>query len=140
MSRNKKIGIFVWGLGLILSNMLLFCLSRELTPTVWITFGFVWLAFLSALAFQLLCWKQMADSDEQILHISTLVTSYAYMGAQIPLCVVFSVCSVAIPWKTALLIHTVLLILAWLIIIASLTGNDHIRKVNGRQKDHHMRL
>ena len=130
MNKNKKLGIVAWILGLVLTNVLLFCLSRELTPTFWITFGFAWLAFLSVLIFQLLVWKQIADSDTKVLHITALSVSYIYIVIQIPLCLVFAIGSGVIPWKAALLIQAVLMILAWLVIIGSLTGNDHVQKVN----------
>lgn len=140
MNRNNKLGIAAWILGLALANVLLFCLSREMTPTLWVTFGFVWLAFLSVLIFQLLVWKQTTDSDTKVLHITALSVSYIYIVIQIPICVVFAIGSGVIPWKAALLIHAVLMILAWLVIIGSLTGNDHVQKVNERQKHHHIEL
>ncbi len=140
MNRNNKLGIAAWILGLVLANVLLFCLSREMTPTLWVTFGFVWFAFLSVLIFQLLVWKQIADSDTKVLHITALSVSYIYIVIQIPLCAVFAIGSGVIPWKAALLIHAVLMILAWLVIIGSLTGNDHVQKVDERQKNHHIEL
>lgn len=139
VNKNKKMGLAVWALGLVLANALLFCLSRELTMTVWITFGFVWLAFLSAIALQLLVWKRNADLDEQILHIPALIISYIYMIVQIPICVIFALGAVVIPWKVTLLVQIILLVLAWFAAIGSLAGNDHIKRVNGRGKDHHFR-
>jgi hypothetical protein len=115
-------------------------LSRGLTLTFCITFGFVWLAFLSSLIFQLLAWKRVTNLDAQALHLPALSISYVYMVIQIPLCVIFALGSNAIPWKASLLIHAVLLILVWIAVIGSLAGNDHIQKVNSRQKDHHREL
>jgi hypothetical protein len=137
VSKNKKLGIVAWLLALVLANILLFCLSRGLTPTLWITFGFIWLAFLSALIFQLLIWRQITTADEQALHLPALLVSYVYMMIQIPICVIFALGSNGIPWRVALLIQAILLILAWIAEIGSLAGIDHIRKVNGRQKDYH---
>jgi hypothetical protein len=140
MSKSKKIGIAAWTLGLIWANVFLFCLGRGFTPTFWITFGFVWLAFLSSLIFQILVWKAMTNPDEKALHIPVLSVSYGYMLIQILLCVIFSLGSNVIPWKVTILVHAVLLILAWIAAIGSVAGNDHIRKVNNRQKDHHRKL
>jgi succinate-acetate transporter protein len=140
VSKDKKLGIAAWALGLVLANVLLFCLSRGLTPTFWITFGFVWLAFLSSLIFQLLAWKRTRNPDEQALHLPALAISYIYMTIQIPLCVIFALGTNVIPWRVMLLIHAVLAILAWIVTIGSLAGNNHIQKVNGRQKDHHKEL
>jgi hypothetical protein len=133
--KNKKLGIAAWLLGLALANILLFCLSHGLTPTFWITFCFVWIAFLSVLIFQLFIWKRMTPADAQALYLSALLVSYVYLVVQIPICVIFALGSSIIPWKAALLIQAVLLILAWIVAIGSLAGNDHIRDVNNRQRN-----
>ena len=140
MNKNKVIGIAIWFFGTVLSMVLMFCLEQGMTATFWVTFGFVLAAFVSALIFQMSVWTTNATSDEQFIHIPAMVVSSVYILVQIPICVIFALGSSVIPFKIAILINAIILIIAWIINLMSVAGNDHIRKVNGRQKDHHIEL
>lgn len=137
---SKKIGVAVWLLGLALANLLLFVLERGMTPTFWITLAFVWVAFLSALVFQIYLAKQSKTPDDGFLHIPAFAVSLTYEVAQIPISIIFALGSAAIPARVALLVQGILLIAAWAVALLSLGGNNHIQKVNSRQKDHHTNL
>lgn len=137
---SKKIAVAVWLLGLALANLLLFVLERGITPTFWITLAFVWVAFLSALVFQIYLAKQSQTPDDGFLHIPAFMMSLIYAVAQIPISITFALGSAVIPAKAALLVQGILLIAAWAAALLSLGGNDHIQKVNSRQKDHHTEL
>ena len=131
---SKKIGVAVWALGLALSNLLLFVLEKGMTATFWITFGFVWVAFLSSLVFQLLITKNLKTPDDGFLHLPAFFVSLLYEVAQIPICVIFALGSTVIPGKAALLAQGVLLIIAWTVILLGLGGDEHIRRINNRQR------
>lgn len=137
---SKKIAVAVWLLGLALANLLLFVLERGMTPTFWITLAFVWVAFLSALVFQIYLAKQSQTPDDGFLHIPAFMVSLIYAVAQIPISIIFALGSATIPAKEALLVQGILLIAVWAVALLSLGGNDHIQKVNSRQKDHHTEL
>lgn len=137
---NKKLGIIIWGLCLVLAMILLFCLERGLTTTFWVTLGFVCAAFLSALVFQILTWKSTNTLDKQVLHFSGILLSNIYVLIQLPICIVFSLGSNSIPFKASIIINAIIFIAAWVLILSSLVGNDHIERVNSRQKDHHVEL
>lgn len=134
---SKKIAVTVWFLGLALANLPLFVLERGMTPTFWITLAFVWAAFLSALVFQIYLTKQSQTPKDGFLHIPAFMVSLIYAIVQIPISIIFALGSAAIPAKAALLVQGVLLIAAWAVALLSLGGNDHIQKVNSRQKNHH---
>jgi len=140
MNKNRVIGIVIWILGLILSMVFMFGLEQGMTPTFWVTFGFIIVAFVSTLIFQLLVWKSNDTIDNQFIHTPALLVSVGYIIMQIPLSIVFSVGSSFIPVKVTILLNAIILIIAWIIILGSVEGNDHIRKVNGRQKNHHTEL
>lgn len=137
---NKKLGIIIWGLCLVLAMILLFCLERGLTTTFWVTFVFVCAAFLSALVFQILTWKSTNTLDKQVLHFSGILLSNIYVLIQLPICIVFSLGSNSIPFKASIIINAIIFIAAWVLILSSLVGNDHIERVNSRQKNHHVEL
>lgn len=137
---SKKIGVAVWGLGLALANLLLFILERGMTATFWITLAFVWAVFVSLLIFQRSILKNTAIPDDGFLHLPALWLSLLYEIAQIPICIIFALGSAAISSKLALLCQGVLFIIAWAAMLLSLSGYEHIRRVNGRQKNHHKEL
>ena len=137
---NKKLGIIIWGLCFALAMVLMFCLERGLTTTFWVTLGFVCVAFLSAFVFQILAWKTANTLDKQVLHFPGILLSNIYALIQLPICIIFSLGSNSIPFKASIIINAIILIVAWVLILASLVGNDHIERVNSRQKDHHVEL
>ena len=140
MSKNKTIGIAVWGLGLILALVLMFCLERGQTATFWITLAFVCVAFVSSLAFKLIAWNKNDTTDDQFLKLPAITATFCYIIVQIPVCIIFAIGSGAVPPKVAALVTVVVLVIAWIIILSGLAGNDHIRKVTGRKRDHHKEL
>lgn len=140
MRKSKKIGIAVWALGLVFSMVLLFCLGKEFSATFWITFAFVCVAFASSLVFQLIAWSEKHSSDEQFLKFPAITVSLIYIISQIPICILFAVGAEVIPFKIAIIVNATVLIIAWIAILSSLAGSDHIQKVNSRQKDHHTEL
>ena len=137
---NRKLGIIIWGLCFALAMVLMFCLERGLTTTFWVTLGFVCVAFLSAFVFQILAWKTANTLDKQVLHFPGILLSSIYALIQLPICIIFSLGSNSIPFKASIIINAIILIVAWVLILASLVGNDQIERVNSRQKDHHVEL
>lgn len=133
MQNNKKLGLFAWGIGFGLSNLLLFCLNTGYTASFWCTFIFVWVASISSLFFQAKSWRQKNKPRESLLHISLLIIAIGYMVIQIPVCIVMSLLSSLISLKAAILINGIICVIAWLMGIGSLVGNNHIDKVNMRQ-------
>lgn len=140
MSKDKKLGLIIWLLAFALALIFMFCIVNDETPTFWITFGFVCFAFISTLFFHLVIWKNSTTTDKLFIRMSPIIVSSVYMIAQIPVGIVFSLGSATIPHKAALLVNAVICIIAWIVILSGLVGNDHIEKVNSRQKDHHTEL
>ena len=75
MRKNRKIGLIAWLLGLALANVLLFSLNQGLTPTFWITFVFVWIAFISVIVVQTMVWKKATSPNEQFLRMPAITIS-----------------------------------------------------------------
>lgn len=140
MNKNKILGISIWFLGLVLSMVLMFCLEQGMTPTFWITFCFIIVAFVSALFFQMMVWKSNISLDSNFIHIPAMIVSSVYVIVQIPIGIIFSLRSSSISVKIAILINATILIIAWIINLMSIVGNEHISKVNDRQRNHHIEL
>lgn len=137
---NRKLGIIIWGLCFALAMVLMFCLERGLTATFWVTLSFVCIAFISSLLFQIIEWKRMGTLDKQVLRISGIIVSDVYVLVQVPTCGVFSYMSNTIPVKTTIIVNASMLILAWILIVASLIGVDHTERTNQRQRNNHTTL
>lgn len=135
----KKL-LAIWALGLILSSVLLFTIASTLTTTLWITFAFIVIAYVAVLLLWLHTVKGAKTADEQFLKFPSLTASLSYLGIQIPLAIIFSLGTTVISYRIAILVHVVVLVAAWIIMIGGLTGNQHIEKVNSRQKNHHKEL
>ena len=133
MKNNRKLGFVSWGVGLALSNLLLFCLCSDFSASFWCTFIFVWIAAITSLIFQIKSWEPRNKPKESVLHISALTIAIGYMVVQIPISIIMALGAATISWKMSLLINGIICVLAWLLEIGSLAGNDHIDKVNQRQ-------
>lgn len=133
MKNNKTLGIVAWGIGLLLSLLLLFCLATSFTASFWCTLIFVVVAAVSSLIFQIKSWQTNNRPKESVLHISLLTVAIGYMMIQIPVSVVMALSAAVVSWRLSLLINGVIFALAWLMGIGALVGNDHIDKVNQRQ-------
>jgi len=74
------------------------------------------------------------------LKLPSLTASLSYLGIQIPLAIIFSLGTTVISYRIATIVHAVVLVVAWIMMIGGLAGNQHIEKVNSRQKNHHKEL
>lgn len=140
MTRNKTIALAAavlwWGLSL----RLLFCLSSAMNGTVIITAVLVSAAFIIATICERRVYRSTKSKDDQFLHIQPSVVLIGYMIIQLPICILFGIFSTSVSWKVAILVNIILLGLVLLLFLGSIAGNDHIRKVISRQKNHHTTL
>ena len=134
MKNNKKLSFLAWGLWLALLNLFSFLLCEKFTFSFWCTFVFMWIAALTSLIFIIKTYTPQNKPKESILHISLLMIAIGYMLVQSLLSIVLIIVSSYISWETSLLINSVICVLAWLLGIGALLGNDHIEKVNEQQK------
>lgn len=140
MMKGKIVGIVIWALVFALSLILLFALSKNINGTVIVTCIFDAIAFVGSLIFIWVLQKNASTADDKFIHLPALIVSCAYMIVQIPICIVLALLSSVMPFKVALLINVIIFIIAWIIMLCSVARNDHIRKANSRQKDHHVEL
>ena len=75
---NRKIFTAITFLALILINSLFFLLEHGLTATFWITFTFVWVAFISSYSFQMLFWHKLQTPEQGFLLLSSFTVTIIY--------------------------------------------------------------
>lgn len=134
MKNDKKLSFIAWGLWLALLNLFSFLLCRNFTISFWCTFVFMWIAALTSLIFIIKTYNPRNKPKESTLHISLLMIAIGYMLIQSLLSIVLIIVSSYISWETSLLINSVICVLAWLLGIGALLGNNHIEKVDEQQK------
>ena len=140
MTKNKMFGIVILILVFVLSIFFLFIIPGEYTTAIWITLAFDIIAFGS----QLFLWYTLfkgQNSKEDVFYKTPAVTmSTLYMVIQFIICLVMAFAGNIISSKTAIIVNFVVCVLMWVVIIMLITVKDHVKKVNSRQKDHHIKL
>lgn len=138
VKNNKLLGILLWLIGFAVECTLLFCIAREYTASVWVTFGFTAFVFISQLGIWLYSWRNPLSAGERFLHTPLFTLSVWYMVLQAVPCLVFGIWQC--PTKIAVLVNTALSIVIWVMMILSMLAKNNIEKVESRQKDHHISL
>lgn len=133
MKNNRKLGLTAWLITVMLSNILMFCLTSGFTAAFWCAFVFVWFASISSLVFQIKSWKFENRPKESILHIPLITIAIGYMIIQIVASIILALGAAIIPFRLSVIINCIITALAWLMGIGGLVKNDHIDKVNQRQ-------
>lgn len=137
---SRKGLLIIDALILLLALTLLFTLSGSMTAASWITLGFAVFSFLSSILFQTLIWNSFDDKDSLSYKIPGIAFSNIYIVLQVPICLLMGLNSTGFSIKTTVLFNGILAIICWILIVGSITGTSHARKVNSRQKDHHVEL
>ena len=138
MKNNKSLGIVLWVLALAAVHLIVFLAARELTATLWISYGFTMFAFISQLVLWLVAWKKPMDGKQQFLHTPVLTYSLLHLAGQTVVCLIFAFVHASA--KTTVLVNGLVLIVFWALMVLSLIGKNHIERVDRRQKDHHVEL
>lgn len=137
---NRKIFTAITFLALILINSLFFLLEHGLTATFWITFTFVWVAFISSYSFQMLFWHKLQTPEKGFLLLSSFTVTIIYELIQFPVCILFTLQSNSIPSKITILVNIIILIVSWILTLGGLLGSDYIQKINARKSNHRTEL
>lgn len=138
MKNNRLLGIVLWGIGLAVECLLLLCLARSYSASVWVTFGFTLFAFISQLALWLYVWRSPLNANDSFLQMPLLMLSVWYMILQAIPCLLFAFWNA--PAQIAALVNAALTVVMWVLLILSMIAKGHIEKVDGRQKNHHREL
>ncbi len=138
MKNNRLLGIVLWGVGLAVECLLLLCLARTYPAAVWVTFGFTLFVFLSQLVLWLSVWRKPLTAEDNFLHMPLFTLSLRYMILQAIPCLLFAF------WQTAaqiaVLVNAAISVVMWVLLILSMIAKGHIEKVDGRQKNHRVKL
>ena len=138
MNPNKRLGIALWLIGLVVMHLLALLLPEELTAGRWATYGFALFAFFSQLLLWLWIWRAELPPGQQFLRLPLLTVSAVYLTGQVLLCLLFALLSASV--KTAVLVNALFLCATWAMELFAAVGGHHVQETDSRQKDHHKAL
>ena len=136
--RMKKTLPVVWALMLALTLFLTLILPERLNAAVIAAAIFAAVGYASQLLLGRLVPRGTADAAAANAPLA--VVSGAYLLCASVFSVVCAVFSDAVSLKAVIVVHFVLLIVTWILLASLLGTRAHIRRVDSRQKDHHIEL
>ena len=136
----KKTLPVVWALMLALTLFLTLILPERLNAAVIATAIFAAVGYASQLLLGRLVPRDTKGADAAAANAPLAVVSGAYLLCASVFSVVCAVFSDAISLKAVIVVHVVLLIVTWILLASLLGTRAHIRRVDSRQKDHHIEL
>ena len=137
MQKDYIIGIGVWALVFALSIFLLLVIPSQYTNSIFVTLGFDVFAFFSTLILWFIIFRSSDEPNDMAYHSPTMTVSAVYLIAQLILCAVAGALGEHFSFKVILTVNFILLIIMWALILSTLIINNHSKRVDSRQKDHH---
>ena len=138
MKNNRLLGICLWGIGLAVECLLLLCLARTYSAAVWVTLGFTLFVFISQHVLWLCVWRKPLNANENFLHMPLFTISLWYIILQALPCLFFAFWQLSA--QIAALANVAISVVMWVLLILSMIVKRHIEKVDGSQKNHHIKL
>ncbi len=135
--QKKIIGIGVWGLVFAFSVFLLLVIPSQYTNSIFVMLGFDVFAFFSTLIFWFIIFRSSNEPNDMAYHSPAMTVSAGYLIAQLILCAVVVALGEHFSFKVTLTVNLILLIIMWALILSTLIANNHAKRVDSRQKDHH---
>lgn len=137
---NKLLSFIIGLFSMAVVVAIMFCLAESNTSTFWIALSFSMFSIIASIIFQQVLLTRNAEKEMKILAIPGITISAIYIIAQIPMGIVFALGANSISYKITVLVNVIVLAAFWIIILSSVAGNNHIKSVDDRQKNHHIQL
>lgn len=137
---NRKLGIAIWTITFALSVFLILVIPNHYSACIWTTLIFDAIAYISSLALWMNLFRN-ANTPADVFYCSpTITVSTAYLVIQLILCIVVGFMVDTISFKMTLVLNVVLMAVVWFLILSTMITKGHSKRVDSRQKDHHVEL
>ena len=140
LSKSRKTGIAIWAVAFALSVFLLLIIPNHYTGSVYVTLIFDGAVFISTLVLWLNLFKNSKSASDVFYCSPAMTVSTGYITIQFVLCIVTGILADAMTIKLSLILNFVLAAIAWILIFSTLSSKNHARRVDTRQKNHHVEL
>ena len=133
MGKGKIITICIWALIFILSIFFLLVIPSEYTDSIWVTLSFNTIAFISQLILWCVLFSKYKQRDTFYFYPTAIISSL-YIIVECALCIITAFCAKLISFKVSLIINFIVMIIAWIVILITITSRDYIEKIDENQK------
>ncbi len=135
---SKRFLLIAWVLWSTLIVSLMFILGTERTTVFWLSFSFTVLSLVVSLVMQF--YETGYDRKNRFLNISPIFIISGYMLLASIAGVITATLFVWVDYRIILSVNLVIIVVFGILYAASIGGNDHIDKIESRQKSHHTEL
>ncbi len=140
MIKSKKALIILWGIAFALTLILVLIIPAQITSITIVTLVFDCVGFIS----QLILWLNLAREKQNAKAVfgnaPAAVVSCVYLAILFVFSILFGVFPNTFPVKTAVIVNVIIMVAAWLLLVALLGTKGYIHRVDSRQRDHHIEL
>lgn len=140
MNKNRTVVIVIWAIAFILSVFLLFAVPDHLSGGIYLTLVFDIVAFISCFVLWIVIF--IGDrTPKQAFYVLPMITmSIIYLVIQFVICITEGLLVDKISLRGTLILNFITMAIMWFLILSTLIAKNHARRVDSRQKDHHVEL
>ncbi len=140
MGKSIIIKSVIWFLVFAMSVFILVAVPNSYSQSIWVTFVFDVIAFVSQLILWLIIFNKSVEAKGVFNLYPIMIISSLYLIIEFIICIVTAVMGASISFKTTLIINFIIMVFAWIILLMLFLSKNHVERIDSRQKDHHVEL
>lgn len=140
MINGKKALLILWGLIFTLTLILLFFIPEQITSVTFVFLVFDCFGFVALLIFWIRLMRGEQNAKDVFGHFPAVVVSCVYLLILFVLSILCGLSPSLFSVKSSVLINIIIMVIAWIVLVALLGAKGHIQRVDSRQRDHRIEL
>ena len=140
MLKSRTALCIIWALAFALSIILIVLCSDQASTNIGVLLVFDALAFCSQFVLWFSLSRNVQDKDQVFYNMPLAIVSCSYLFVAAVFNIVCAFLKNAVTTKGSIIINLIIVIVAWIAIVALLGAKGHIARVDSRQKDDHVEL
>ncbi len=140
MINGKKALLILWVLVFILTLILLLFIPEQITSVSFVFLAFDCIGFIALLILWINLLQGKQDAKDVFGNFPAVVVSCVYLLILFVLSILCGSSPSLFSVKSSVLINIIVMVLAWIVLVALLGAKGHIQRVDSRQRDHHTEL
>ena len=140
LNKSRKTGVAVWAIAFALSIFLLLIIPNHYTGSVYVTLVFDGVAFISTLILWLNLFKNSKSEADAFFCSLAMTVSAIYIAIQLVICIATGILAGTLTIKLTLILNFIPAAIMWILILSILCSKNYAKRINSRQKDHHIEL
>ena len=140
MEKAKVIKYVIWFLAFALSVFMLLVIPNSYSQSIWVTFVFDTIAFVSQLVLWLSIFNRPIGEKGVFNRYPLMIISSLYLVIEFIFCVIVAIAGPTISFKISLTMNFIILVIAWIILLMLIMAKNHVERTDSRQTDHHVEV